>query len=144
MSRAFHQMLSQVFTRIWMYLTLDSILLKVNFRDFSKLKRGDNSNIYQCFFVEKYTKIGFRIINWLIVKENYNPILTSPQTIFGRGIVLLVWVCFSVCDQDNSKSAQLISMKWGRKLCYHKRKVKFEFDKYCFDMAQTPPIILKS
>jgi len=56
-------------------------------------------------------------------------LITSPQTcVWERGIVLLVWVCLSVClsvcNQDNSKSSRLISMKFGRKLGYPKRKAK--------------------
>ena len=46
-------------------------------------------------------------------------------------------VFLSVCDQDNSKSSRPISMKFGRKLGYHERKVKFDVDKNRPDRAQT-------
>ena len=62
---------------------------------------------------------------------------------FGREVLfyscesVCLSVCLSVCNQDNSKSSRPISMKFGRKLGYHKRKVKFDIDKNRPDRAQT-------
>ena len=69
----------------------------------------------------------------------------APNFVWERGIVLLVWVCDSVCgsvflffrDQDNSKSSWPISIKFGRTLGYYEREVKFEFDMNCFGKTRT-------
>jgi len=46
-------------------------------------------------------------------------------------------VFLSVCYHDNSKSSRPISKKFGRKLAYYKRKVKFDVHKNRPDRAQT-------
>ena len=69
----------------------------------------------------------------------------APNFVWERGIVLLVWVCDSVClfvvllfrDHDNSKSSRPISIKISRTLSYIKNKAKFKFDKNCFGRTRT-------
>ena len=76
------------------------------------------------------------------VEKSYS---LAPNFVWERGIVLLVWVCDSVClfvvllfrDQDNSKSSRPISIKIGRTLSYIKNKAKFKFDKNCFGRTRT-------
>jgi len=46
-------------------------------------------------------------------------------------------VSLSVCYHDKSKSSRLISVKFGRKLAYYQRKVKFDVEKNRSDRTQT-------
>ena len=47
----------------------------------------------------------------------------APNCVWERAIVKLMWVCLSFCD------SVINGEKFGRKLRYHKRNIKDEFDK---------------
>jgi len=63
--------------------------------------------------------------------------LFEREVLFYSCESVFLFVCLSFCDQDNSISSWPIFMKFGSKLGYHKRKVKFDIYKIRPDRAQT-------